>query len=367
MRVTIVSKACVVGAYQKKLEEIARHEEIDLTVVVPPYWRDNGRRQSLERTHTRGYHLVVAPLVFNGRFHTHFYPTLPAILRKARPDLVHIDEEPYNLATYLAARQAARLGAEVLFFTWQNLLRHYPFPFGHMERHVYRRARGALAGSRSAGEVLRAKGYHGPIRVLPQFGVDPQIFRPRARRAAHQPFAISYAGRLVPEKGLDVLVEAVAGLPGEWRTHFYGDGPMRDELHCLVQRLNLSDRVVFHDHVSSTQMSEKLGGADALVLPSRTWANWKEQFGRVLIEAMACGVPVVGSDSGEIPEVIGDAGIVVPEGDAGALREALRALREDPDLWTALSQRGRERVLARYTQSRIADETVAYYHELLSC
>ena len=365
LRVTIVSKACVVGTYQKKLEEIAKYGQIDLTAVVPPFWRENGRRQTLEEAHTRGYHLVIAPLVLNGHFHTHFYPTLPSILRESKPDLCHIDEEPYNLATYLGVRNAVRVGSKALFFSWQNLLRDYPFPFNLMEQHVYRQVCGALAGSRSAERVLREKGYRGPVRVIPQFGVDPQIFCPPSDRSGHGPFTIGYAGRLVPEKGLCVLIDALSGLSGDWRMLFYGDGPLLGELRARAQRSRLEDRICFRRHIPSTEMPEKLGGLDVLVLPSLTQRNWKEQFGRILIEAMACGVPVIGSGSGEIPHVVGNAGIIVPEGNAAALRDALATLRDDTALRTRLSHEGRSRVLAHYTQAHVAEETVAFYQEIL--
>jgi glycosyltransferase involved in cell wall biosynthesis len=86
---------------------------------------------------------------------------------------------------------------------------------------------------------------------------------------------------------------------------------------------------------------------DALVLPSLTTPRWKEQFGRVLPEAMACGVPVIGSTSGNIPAMIGDAGIVVPEGDAGAVAAALRSLEESPERHARLAAAGRRRVVER--------------------
>jgi hypothetical protein len=106
MRVVMVSKALVVGAYQRKLEELARLGEIELTAVVPPEWRDRRSHVKLERAHTTGYELVVAPLLFAGQYHLHFYPTLGAILKRARPDIVHMDEEPYNLATWHGLRLA---------------------------------------------------------------------------------------------------------------------------------------------------------------------------------------------------------------------------------------------------------------------
>ncbi|MDP3047288.1 MAG: glycosyltransferase, partial [Chloroflexota bacterium] len=104
---------------------------------------------------------------------------------------------------------------------------------------------------------------------------------------------------------------------------------------------------------------------DCLVLPSLTRVNWKEQFGRVLVEAMACQVPVVGSDSGEIPNLVGDGGLIVPEGNVGALAGALRRLRDGPVLCASLGMAGRARVLARYTQQKIAEETYEVYQAMM--
>jgi len=126
MRVVLLSKALVVGAYQRKAEEIARHEDIELIVLVPPAWRDERGVLPLERAHTRGYTLLIEPIALNGHFHLHFYPYLGRRLRALRPDLLHIEEEPYNLATWHAVRIARRLGIRTIFFSWQNLFRRYP-------------------------------------------------------------------------------------------------------------------------------------------------------------------------------------------------------------------------------------------------
>ena len=364
VRVTLISKAAVVGAYQTKFVQIAAQGGIELTVVAPPYWREGGHRLALDPAHTRGYELVAAPLALNGRYHVHFYPTLASILRRTRPDLCHIDEEPYNLATYLAARAARRQGARVLFYTWQNLYRRYPFPFGAMERWVYAHAEGAIAGSQAAAEVLRRKGYAGPIAEIPQFGVDPQFFRRLPEADEPRPFTIGFAGRLVEEKGLLVLADAVCGLPGDWRLLLCGQGPLQKALAARFAAAGVVKRVTFEGQVSSQDMPRYLNAMDVLVLPSLTRPNWTEQFGRVLVEAMACEVPVVGSASGEIAQVIGDAGLVFAEGDAAALRAYLVALRADPQRRSALGTKGRARVLACYTQAQIAAQTVQFYRSL---
>ena len=214
MRVLMVSKACIHGAYQRKLEELARCGA-ELTVVVPPSWRDHGGQVfQLDRRHTRGYRLVVEPLALNGHFHAHFYPRLGRHFRGQRWDVVHADEEPYNLATLQIVALAQRAGARALFFTWQNLYRRYPLPVRLMERYCYSRVAGAIAGNAEAREVLRRKGYAGPAWVIPQFGVDPELFSAGAV-AAPTPdglFRVGYVGRLEHKKGVQVLVAACGRL-----------------------------------------------------------------------------------------------------------------------------------------------------------
>ena len=369
MRVLMVSKACVVGSYQTKLEELACLPEMALTVVVPPYWRDERGVVELERQHTAGYDLVVEPMAFNGNYHLHFYPGLGKQLKQVRPDVVHIDEEPYNLATAHALWLARRAGARSLFFSWQNLLRRYPLPFRLIERYVLGRADYCIAGNQESGRVWAAKGYRGPLAVIPQFGVDPEIFgpapRPMGARGTGRGFIVGYVGRLVEEKGVDLLLEALAGLPGSWRAYVLGSGPAGESLQAQAQELGLASRVTFEQWIPSTQMPGYYRQLDALVLPSRTRPNWKEQFGRVLVEAMACGVPVVSSDCGELPNVVGDAGLVFPENQVDALRAQLGRLVADPELCADLARRGRERVVVHYTQAQVAAQTYQVYRTML--
>jgi glycosyltransferase involved in cell wall biosynthesis len=369
IRVLMISKACLVGTYQRKLEEIAEFPDIDLTVIVPPTWQEpGGALIRLERAHVTGYELMADPIAFNGSFHLHFYPRLAQRMARIRPHVIHIDEEPYNLATFHAMWLAKRCGARALFYTWQNLNRRYPFPFNWMERYNLRHADYGIAGSREAVTVWREKGYAGPMAVIPQFGVDPELFKPSRRPDAGEQkgFAIGCgAARLVEEKGVDLLLRAAAGLPGVWRVYVLGAGSERQSLENLAHELGIADRVVFDAPIPSTQVPAYLSGLDVVVLPSRTRPHWKEQFGRALVEAMACGVPVIGSTCGEIPHVIGDAGLIFPEGDVDALRAALSRLQRDDGLRRDLAMRGRAHVLAHYTQKQIATETVAVYRQMM--
>jgi glycosyltransferase involved in cell wall biosynthesis len=360
----MVSKALVVAAYQRKLEEIAAHPDVELTAVVPPAWEG----QEYQPGFMQGYRTIVQPIRFDGQFHLFHFRGLGRILRQVRPDIVHIDEEPYNLATALATREAVAVGARPIFFTWQNLPRQYPPPFRWFEQYVYRRSRHAVAGNAEAVEVLRGKGYRGPASVIPQFGVDPDLFAPADSGACaeRRPFTIGALNRLTPEKGVDVLLQAAVGLPGDWRLRFVGNGPLRDAIPARAASLGIGERVTVEAAVPSTEVPAILRQLDVLALPSLTTPAWKEQYGRVLQEAMACAVPVVGSDSGEIPHVIGDGGLVVPEGDATALSAALERLMTDRELRHELGGRGRARVLERFTQASVAERTIDVYRRVMT-
>ena len=397
IRVVLVSKALVDSAYRAKAELIGAEADIDLTVIVPATWREGGRAMAPA---PRGvdYALIPTRVRRPGDFHLHWLPDLGPLLARLAPDVVHVDDEPYNHVTWRAMRAARAAGARTVFFAWQNLARGVPLPFRWLERSVLRSADGAIAGTESAAHVLRHKGFWGPLWVLPQFGVDEARFQPapteedpvgqadvsasaaaqagvsasaaaRADVSARvRPLTVGYVGRLVPEKGVDVLVQALAGLEHPWRLEIAGDGPARAELTRLLDTLSrsgvpepLSDRVRFHGWLTGEKLPDFYHHLDVLVLPSRATRRWEEQFGRVLVEAMACGIPCIGAHTGEIPGVLGDAGLTFPDGDALALRAALAALATDRQLREDLAARGRARILEHFTMRRVAAESAAIY------
>jgi glycosyltransferase involved in cell wall biosynthesis len=381
----MLSKALVVGAYQKKAEELAALPGVELTVAVPPVWREPGvGDQVLERRFVRGYQLAVLPIWLNGRHHVHFYPAITRLLAQVRPDVFHIDEESFNFATYQAMRAGVRYGARCCFYNWATVDRRYPPPFSWFEQYAFRHATHAIAGVQEAAAIMRRHGYSGPISVLPQFGVDPELFSPIERleigdwgsgdgyvqspipspqSPIPNPFVVGYLGRLVPQKGLLDLVEALPLLPAHMRVRLIGDGVQKPQLLARATELGVHDRL---ELVAWTNdVPAELRRLHALALPSHTTRGWKEQFGRVLIEAMSCGVPVVGSSSGEIPNVIGDAGLIYSEGDVRALAATLGRLAAQPALYADLARRGRARVLERYTQAALAHQYYEVYCSML--
>jgi glycosyltransferase involved in cell wall biosynthesis len=296
---------------------------------------------------------------------------LRSILRRGW-DVVHCWEEPYVAAAAQVARWTPP-GAALVFASFQNLPKRYPPPFGWIERYAMRRADGWIAFGHTAAETLaRRPGYAGlPHATIPP-GVDLSLFRPdaEARRRVRRELGwtedgtpvVGYLGRFVPAKGLRVLMDALDRTPTPWRAMFVGGGEMEGELRAWADG---RDAVRVVTGVPHGRVPGHLAAMDVLCAPSLTTPAWREQFGRMLVEAFACGVPVVASDSGEIPHVLGDAGIVAPEGDAAALSQAIAALLSDEDRRAGLAARGIERARTHFSTDAAARRHLAFFRDVL--
>ncbi|MEW6516874.1 MAG: glycosyltransferase [candidate division FCPU426 bacterium] len=365
MKVLVISHSAVVGLYRRKFHALAKLG-CELHLVLPEAWPEGGRWvEAPAPGWEEGIQIHRLPGWGLGRVGGFWLKGLPELVRQVEPELIHVEEEPYSLVCGQALRLARRHRRPLVFFTWENIFRGYKWPLSWVDRWVVSRARWAIAGNQAAREVLARRGFHGECLVLPQYGVDPEVFRPQAREPGlKRTFTIGYFGRLLEEKGLDTLLAAVRSLPCDWRLQITGSGPHAPLLRARVEQLGLEPRVEFIPAIPNDHMPEALGRLDVLVLPSETRPFWKEQFGRVLVEAMACEVPVIGSDSGEIPFVIGEAGMIFPEGRWEMLAGQLQKIQSQPSLAAFYSRKGRERVLAHFTTDRLARETYKWYRRL---
>ena len=350
---------------ERKLEVMATRPDLALWLVRPAFWEDEYGRVAVNPT-VLGCQVQRIPLM--GKIndpHRALYRTLTFGLPSIRPHIIHAEEEPDSLAALqiALARRLFAPGAKLILHTWQNVNRPKRWYVRLVTRIALREADAILCANSEGVQVLREMGYSGPTAVIPPIGVDTRVFRPMERRPSGT-FVVAYAGRFVPEKGLDTLVEAVARLGPGVELWLIGNGPHRPALEVLSRELGIEERVRCLEPVPPERMPELLARVDVIVLPSRTTRVWKEQFGRILVEAMACKVPVVGSNSGAIPEVVGDAGLIFPEGDASALAECLRRLKESSELRRELVERGYVRAKMLYSQEHIAMQTAEFYSKL---
>ena len=161
------------------------------------------------------------------------------------------------------------------------------------------------------------------------------------------------------------MIEALPLCPDDVQMVFVGSGPLKEEIERRAAGLNKSKQVHFLPAQPLEALPQIMNAFDALVLASRTTPRWKEQFGRVIIEAHACGVPVIGSDSGAIPEVVGKGGLIVQERNPVALSVAIRQLHLDANKKNTLGLIGRSQVEENYTWDRVARQMHKIYQEMI--
>ena len=368
-RLAVISHSAVEESYRRKWELVAE-AGWEVLLLVPPAWPE-AARMVRARPFSRG-RLTVE--IVRGIWAGHVARWIPrgvySRLAGFRPDIIHAEEEFYSLSCWSASRTAHRLGVPFTFFTWENIRRRYRSIQEATVSRVLSGSSGAVAGNHDGLAVLRRRGFRGPAVVIPQYGVDPVAFRPRpvaaCRKALGWPVAgkvVGYVGRFVPEKGVDTLVSAVARLQPGVRLALAGSGPGEDDLRKMAA-ITLPGRVIFQKPLPRSRMPVLLGALDALVLPSRTTPEWKEQFGRVLAEAMACGRLVIGSDSGEIPAVIGDSRLVFREGDAAGLAGKIKSLA-GRGAGRRLLPSLRARALSRYSEVSVSRRTAIFLASLI--
>jgi glycosyltransferase involved in cell wall biosynthesis len=372
MKLLVVSHACVTPINQSFYVDVAEATGWEVELVIPAVWATEykaGVRTERWPAFRGPIHSI--PVVKPGNIPLHVYKSaLVGLLKQARPDAIYMHHEPYGAATmqvFLANRLAGN--APIGFYAAQNILKRYPPPFAWFERYVFQHAAFSFPVAPGALEVLRTKGYRGRAEVLP-LPIDLEIYQRRqawadAKRAelgiGRDDFVIGYLGRLVEEKGLANLLRACATLRGSWRCVLVGSGAFEPELRRLAGELGIAGRIVFPGFVPHQEAPGWFSLFDVFALPSETRPNWKEQFGRVIVEANACGTPVVGTDSGEIAHVIHSTGggLVVPEADPGAFAAALQSLIDDPGRRGELAGRGETAARSRYDQRTIARQFAA--------
>jgi len=336
-RLLVVSHPAVVGVNQEVYGEL-RRRGWQPTLVLPERWRGEYSKGELRPEPIAGMEgtLRPTPVALAGRPQRHFYLARPGrLIERAQPDVAFLEAEPFSLVASQWRRALVRRGIPFGVQAAENIDRPLPAPVRRLRSLVLRDAAFVAARSESAGRLATQWGARGEVRFCPH-AVPP--WEPAPRPGA-RPFTVGYAGRLVESKGLRDLLAAMRLLAAPVELVLIGDGEMRGELEG--QEIPGS-RVRVLAGLGHDRMAEGFAELDVLALPSRTTPTWKEQFGRVIVEALWCGVPVVGSDSGEIPWLIEltGGGLVFAEGDVEALARRLTELREDPALRERLAERG---------------------------
>jgi glycosyltransferase involved in cell wall biosynthesis len=351
---------------------LAKQGNLDVHLLGPTRWHEYGRTIDADPPDDVGIHVHLLPIMLPSAgpalWYLHFYPGLRRLLREIRPQVIHLWEEPWSVV----ALQASLLkgDAALVMEVEQNINKRLPPPFESIRRHVLRRTDYVISRHKDAAEVVRAKGYNGPLSEV-GYGVNQDVFFPsdppgsgdsRYAGGGKASLRLGYVGRLTELKGLDDVLDAMAQTRSPVSLAIIGEGEHESELHQRVENLGLQQRVSFQGWASPKEVAKFIHTLDALVLPSRS-GTWREQFGRVILEAQSCGVPVIGSDSGAIPHVVGRGGWIVPERNPVALAQCLDAVAANPEEVKRRGVAGLENVESRFTFDIIAQRLADTWRE----
>ena len=353
MRVLRISHSAVVDSWRDR-ERALRDLGVEVDLISARRWDEGGSEVTLA---PRPGEPVTGARTWGRHPALFVYDPRPLWTALGRPwDVIDIHEEPFSLAAaeILAIRRLRGQNAPYTLYSAQNLDKRYPIPFRWLERWALTRAAGISVCNEEAGRIVRRKGLPGVASTIP-LGIDRRLFRPdRSRPAPSTPIEVGYVGRLAAHKGVQVLLDAVA-TDDRLRLRCAGSGPQERELRAHTRDLGIADRVEFVGPLESVELAAFYRDLDVLAVPSLDTRSWVEQFGRVAVEAMACGVPVVASASGALPDVVGGAGQLVPPGDAKALASTIVALADDPTAWAAARDAGLARA-AECLWERVAEQ-----------
>jgi glycosyltransferase involved in cell wall biosynthesis len=391
-----IGHSYVVSLNRRLVNEMARlgTGNWEITTVAPSFLHGDLRPLELTIEADEVCAVTGIPVYFSKLIHVMVYGwQLKSILQRDW-DLVHCWEEPYIVAggqvawwtkrnTSLVYRSAKihsdrpfhELSSKVplVYFAFQNNPKQYPIPFSWIEQYSISRAAGWICSGHTVADSLKSRrGYNLPMRLIP-LGVDVNHFYPSSdlRSRIRQQLewdesgapVIGFLGRLVPDKGVQLLMNVLDRLETPWRALFVGTGPMEPHLRDWATRYPQQVRIC--THVKHHEVPQYLNAMDLLCAPSQTLPNWREQFGRMLIEAFACGLPVIGSDSGEIPYVIQNAGLVVGETDEDGWVKAIATLLNSPQQRQTLGAIALERAHSTYAWPIIAQQHLDFFNELL--
>ena len=370
MKILAISHSCVTDVNQELYIALNRLPGSMVELVVPANWKSEytGQPMTAHFLPEITFPVHSLPTAVPGHNSLHFYKYgLSRVIRDSKADFIFIDEEPWSLAALQTSVICRRLKKPFACYTKQNILKRYPPPFKWIEQKVYHSAAAIIALSEEVRSVLRQKGFTGPCSLLDHACNLDLFYQGDAKELREKlgiyGLVVGFMGRFVPEKGLTTLIEALSliakkGLDTRVTALFVGSGP---EESALKQMINDSDgnvHAVFAGSVPHLEAGNYIRCMDIFVIPSRTTPSWKEQFGRVIIEAMACSIPVVGSDSGQIPVLIKSTGggLVFEEGSAEDLAQKLLCLLNDPAKRALLGETGQAAVRNSYTYEAVAKQ-----------
>lgn len=374
IKVLSIGHSYVVASNRRFMEKIGEQDEFEVTIVAPKFMRAALNDTYAEKNTSPKTSLILLNAFFTKWIHIFFYMGLGRIIKKGSYDIIHLWEEPYILSGYQIARLAKKANIPLIFSTYQNNNKKYPWPFSYFEKFVLKYSSAWCAWAKLVFNNLKLRGYDEKKGHLIYPGIDEKSFFPitntdeknklKSQLGLQSP-TIVFLGRFVEDKGISYLLEALEKISEPWNLLLIGKGNLEDMIQKWIVKNNFQNKAQIkflkHDEVPAW-----LRACDILVAPSITMNNWREQFGRMLVEGFASGLTVMGSNSGEIPYVIAEAGVIFKEKDSKDLQEKLMRVLQNPMTQLEYSKKGHERFKNNFSLSQVSSRYANLIKEVVN-
>jgi glycosyltransferase involved in cell wall biosynthesis len=379
--ILIIGHSLVSHECRKRWQAMAElWPQANMTILIPNLWKQNwfGELKTIspKAEKYKNYEVLPHPVSDEQNWNKYRPKYLYSLIRKKKPDLLIVMQEEftYCLLWTLFIKNIVSPRTALIFFSWQNIsLANKKWYKKILWRWISSKTSGMIAGTQEIQKLFQANHYPKPILTQTEIGVDPSHFFPqqnlrqflRKKWKMEDRFVVGHCGRLVEEKGVLDLVSAMlhTTYPKKWTLLFVGDGPLKETIQQRFQEHNCLEQLFITGQIPMEQTAEAYQVMDLFVLPSKTTPLWKEQFGLVLAQAMMVNVPVIGSNSGAIPEVIGDERFIFPEGNISSLSQLILDMMEHK---YPLSPSPRQRGL-KYSTNTLAKELKDFIHDHIFC
>lgn len=358
VKIVIVSHALVQEVARRRWKILAEEYPYEVHLLVPEYWESTwfGKKVefNVDEIHEGRFHVHPMPVTDAKNWGRYFFKSIDAKLRKINPELIYVIHEE-SIWMHLQVsfyRSLWARNAKVVFFSMNG--RGVPKKWLHQRLlwwNVSRYTDAALVHYPGCLHSLRSAGYKKPIYMQTQIGVDEELFTPmpevrvRIRNTlnAGNMFVVGYTGRLTQDKGVDDLVEVFPSLGDHCYLLLVGNGDLKESIEKKASREGWKDRLHITNYLPQEQVPAFMNAMDVFVLGSKTTSHWIDTFPLVTVQAQACGIPVIASDSASLPWQLEDTALIFSEGDRDELKNALLRIMSDTGLSENLARNGKAR------------------------
>lgn len=357
-KLMIISHAFVVEVNQKRWRFLAENYNYDVHIITPGKWISKWFGDVTEYTPKKvdeeNFHVHPMPTTSKSKWTKYFYRSLDCKMREIQPDLIYLVHEEmlfihhqiYRCRNFFAKK------AKIIFFSMNGMgVPLKTFVHRWMWRDIKQNTEAALVHYPGCKDSLRSAGYKNPIYLQTQVGVDEEIFCPnidlrdkfRSDLGWQDKFIIGFSGRIGNDKGVDTILKALPIENINWALLLVGDGPMVEDVKNWSKKNGWEKQVHITGFVPQDKVPGYMNAMDCLVLASKTTAHWLDTFPLVTVQAQACGVPVIGSNSASIPWQLADSAIIFPENDKDQLKKELSTMAKDEKKRYSMAKKGIKR------------------------